>query len=86
MTQSVTDRSGNSIYLTDERWRHIMDDDNHPEMDGYRDRVLDVLRRGRRRYDDLNPNNMIVVIVKFGFDIEGRPNNFVLTSYQVYEH
>jgi len=29
---NVTDRHGNSIYLTDERWEHIIEPVNHPEM------------------------------------------------------
>jgi hypothetical protein len=28
----VTDREGNPIYLTEERWQHIIALDNHPEM------------------------------------------------------
>lgn len=26
------DRFGNEIYLTEERWQHIVDPDNHPEV------------------------------------------------------
>ena len=29
---AVKDRYGNTIYLTDERWEHIIDPWNHPEM------------------------------------------------------
>ncbi len=29
---TVRDRYGNSIYLTNERWKHIIDPVNHPEM------------------------------------------------------
>lgn len=28
----IQDRDGNSIYLTQERWEHITDQTNHPEM------------------------------------------------------
>ncbi len=36
----VQDREGNSIYLTEERWGHIIDADNHPEMADMR-QILD---------------------------------------------
>lgn len=29
---SVQDRSGNLIYMTNERWQHIIAPDNHPEL------------------------------------------------------
>jgi hypothetical protein len=32
---TVYDRYGNSIYLTQERWEHIINRMNHPEMAGY---------------------------------------------------
>lgn len=52
---TVRDRSGNAIYLTDERWAHIVDPLNHPEMAAYEDHLQDVLRTGRRKQDALNP-------------------------------
>lgn len=30
---TVQDRQGNQVYLTDERWNHIIDPFNHPEME-----------------------------------------------------
>lgn len=33
---TVQNRYGNSIYLTNERWGHIIDDTNHPEMEAYK--------------------------------------------------
>ncbi|MCP4422179.1 MAG: hypothetical protein GY805_36670, partial [Chloroflexi bacterium] len=33
----VQDRYGNLIYLTHERWEHIVEPMNHPEMVGYED-------------------------------------------------
>jgi hypothetical protein len=30
---TVYDRYSNAIYLTQERWEHIIDPDNHPEME-----------------------------------------------------
>ena len=81
---TVYDRDGNSIYLTDERWMHIVDFDNHPEVTAYESHLKVTLRKGHRRQEPLNPRkyryvfpfddlpdefNHIVVIVLFGFDI-----------------
>ncbi|MBI3360474.1 MAG: hypothetical protein HY023_05120 [Chloroflexi bacterium] len=52
-TQS--DRFGNDIYLTEERWRHISDPDNHPEVGPHFDLIRDTIRKGRRRQDPLDP-------------------------------
>ena len=97
MADFTTDPFGHSIYLTDERWRHICDE--HPEMEPYRARVLDTLRLGRRFQDSIRPdvflyyrdhsdlahgNTTIVVVVRFGVRADGSPNNFVLTAYQVF--
>ena len=72
------DRNGHEIYMTEERWRHILE--YHPELEGYLDNVLNTLKTGRRkqepaepykyryykRCDDLLPDyNHIVVIVVF---------------------
>ena len=103
MTDVVRDRYGNEIYLTDERWNHIVG--RHVSMTGYRDHLLATLRTGQRRQDPLDPSkfkyyvpfadleshyNHIVVVVKFSERemAEGgtRPNNFVLTAYQVFLH
>jgi len=50
------DRFGNEIYLTRERWAHITDPDNHPEVAPFFDYVAETIRLGRRRQDpyDLN--------------------------------
>jgi len=32
---TVRDRYGYEIYLTEERWEHIIDPENHPEMEAY---------------------------------------------------
>jgi len=80
----IYDRYGNPIYLTQERWDHIIADVNHHEMEDYEDRLKITLLRGRRRQERLNPRkyryyhffddlpddvNAIVVIVLFGFDV-----------------
>lgn len=50
------DRFGNDIYLTHERWEHIIDPDNHPEVGPYFDYVKETIRLGRRRQDPYDPN------------------------------
>lgn len=75
---TVRDRYSNEIYLTRERWNHILE--YHPELEGHLDNVLNTLRKGRRkqeptmphkyryykRCDELLPDyNHIVVIVIF---------------------
>ena len=81
---TVQDRYGNSIYLTQERWEHIIDSTNHPEMEDYEEYVKTAIKRGRRKqeplslrkyryyqfFDDLPDDvNTIVAIVLFGFDV-----------------
>lgn len=98
MKATVFDRYGNEIYLTDERWRHIIR--QHPEMSNYKQHLFKTLRSGKRkqhhlhwdvfvytkRFDDLKTGmTHVVVIVKFGFKSKGAisiPDNFVLTAYQ----
>src|SRR5437016_1897156 len=52
---SVRDRYGHDIYLTDERWRHIIDPSNHPEMSPCEDQLKETIRTGTRKQDPLNP-------------------------------
>jgi hypothetical protein len=47
--ESVSDRWGNEIYLTDERWDHIVE--THDEMMDYRSHVLMTVRTGQRDQD-----------------------------------
>jgi hypothetical protein len=51
------DRFGNDIYLTRERWAHIIDLDNHPEIESYLNYVKETIRLGRRRQDPYDPNS-----------------------------
>ena len=82
---TVQDRYGNSIYLTQERWEHIIDERNHPEMVDYEEYLKTTIQKGRRRQEPLNPRkyryfhffddlsddvNHIVAIVLFGFDVD----------------
>ncbi|MEA3338359.1 MAG: hypothetical protein U9R15_00185 [Chloroflexota bacterium] len=92
----VHDRYGNEIYLTAERWDHILE--YHPELEGCLDHVLNTLKKGRRkqeptmphkyryyrRCDELLPDhNHVVVIVIFSVRqrSDGTPNNFVTTAW-----
>lgn len=53
---TVRDRYGNEIYLTWERWEHIIAPDNHPEVEPYFDKIAETIRLGRRRQDKYDPN------------------------------
>lgn len=74
----VHDRRGHAIYLTEERWKHIIE--THKQMTPYRDHVLKAIRIGLRRQDPLDPGKYkysrafddlradfthVVVVVKF---------------------
>ena len=82
---TVQDRYGNSTYLTQKQWRHVIAPINHPEMVDYEDRLKETIRLGRRRQEPLNPrkyryvryfsdlpddSNHIVAIVLFRFDVD----------------
>ena len=88
--EQVTDRWGNRITLTDERWRHIIE--WHPELDGFEEDVLDTIRQGLRRQDPMDPHKYkytcqvqslpfdlthIVVVVRIA------TRKFVLTAYGI---
>ena len=51
------DRFGNEIYLTAERWAHIIDPNNHPELAPYFEHVRETIRRGRRKQDVFDPRS-----------------------------
>ncbi|MBL7064254.1 MAG: hypothetical protein ISS49_08640 [Anaerolineae bacterium] len=83
---TVQDRYGNSIYLTQKQWEHIIAPTNHPEMVDYEGHLKETLRLGRRRQEPLNPrkyryvryfddlpdgSNHTVAIVLFRFDMDG---------------
>jgi hypothetical protein len=52
---TVRDRYNNEVYLTHERWGHITDPINHPEMVAYEEHLQDTIRLGQRRQDPLQP-------------------------------
>jgi hypothetical protein len=52
---TVQDRYGNAVYLTHERWHHIIEVMNHPEMALYEECLKETIQLGQRRQDSLNP-------------------------------
>lgn len=86
---TIQDRYGNEIYLTQERWAHIIESINHPEMADCEEQLKETIRRGTRKQDSRNPrkyryiknfdalaegNTHIVAIVLFGFIIDDQGN------------
>lgn len=51
----VSDRYGNQIYLTEERWQHIIEPENHPEMFRHEAELQMTIQAGQRKQDPLNP-------------------------------
>ena len=77
-SEIIHDKFGNEIYLTDERWEHIVE--THEEMLSYRNHLFATLRTGQRRQDAFDPSKYkytkqfldlpegfthVVVVVKF---------------------
>ena len=94
---TVQDIYGNDIYLTHERWEHITEPINHPEMKSYEEHLKETIRRGKRRQDPLNPrkyryfqvfddlaedNTHIIAIVLFRFG-EAETRELVPNNYIV---
>ncbi len=52
---SVQDRYHHPIYLTQERWEHIIEPINHPEMADYEDHLQETIQTGQRKQDGVNP-------------------------------
>ena len=99
MKEYVKDRYGYTIYLTDERWQHIIE--RHSEMVRFRKEMLLTIKVGKRKKDPTDntrvkyykyfdnlprPMNFIVVIVKLQTIIlpDGvSEDHFILTAYQI---
>ena len=79
------DGRGRPVYLTEERWQHIIEPERHPEMSAYEDELKLALRAGTRTQDSLDPNKFyylrafpnlplgnshILVVVRFDFSVE----------------
>ena len=52
---TIRDRAGHELYLTQERWEHIIAPYNHPEMSAYEEHLQETIRNGARQQDPLNP-------------------------------
>lgn len=93
MKEVVQDRYGNTIYLTEERWQHVIK--RHPPLRNFRAEVLKTIRTGKRErsihsYNKFLyrracqhlplPYSHIEVAVIFAIR-DGQPNNFVVTAY-----
>jgi hypothetical protein len=93
----VRDSYGNDIYLTQERWEHIVEPMNHPEMSAYEEHLKEAIQSGRRKQDPLNPqkyryvkafnglaedNTHIIVIVLFRFS-EGSGGEPIANNYVI---
>ena len=91
----VQDREGNSIYLTEERWQHIIDPENHPEMTEYENHLKTTIQKGQRRQEPLNPRkyrysypfddlpegfNHAVAITLFGLDVD-EPGEIISNNF-----
>ncbi len=90
---TARDRRGREIYLTEERWKHIVE--GHEELSEHLDDVLDTVRKGHckqdailpykytytRRCEDL-PGDFDRIVVKVIFRPEG--NNFIVTAWPDY--
>ena len=93
---TIQDRYGNVIYMTQERWEHVTDAINHPEMAPYEEHLQETIQTGRRRQDQLNPQKYrytedfddlfgdAIVLFRFSQDAAGElsANNYVVTAYQ----
>ena len=99
MQWALRDRYHNDIYLTEERWLHILD--GHDELTDRLDDVLDTIKLGQRTQDALEPQkyryyrayddlmygfNHIVVVVLFKISADGLSNNFIVTAWGAYIH
>ena len=93
----MRDRGGREVYLTNERWEHIIDPYDHPEMAAYEEQLKETIQSGTRQQDPLNPlkyryarafaglaedNTHIVAIVIFRF-IEDETGRLVPNNYVI---
>ena len=52
---TIQDRYDHAVYLTHERWHHIIGAMNHREMALYEEQLQETIQSGQRRQDALNP-------------------------------
>jgi hypothetical protein len=83
---TVRDQDGHEIYLTQERWEHIIEATNHVEMEDFEEELKQTIQQSRRQQDPFNPqkytytrafshltqeNTHIVAVVLFRFREHG---------------
>lgn len=88
----LVDRDNEHIWLTEERWDHVIE--GHPEMETLFSEIIETVQKGKkfsfrgdpgkykykRRFDHLLPDfNHIVAIVRL------HPRKFLITAYAVLE-
>lgn len=71
----VRDRDGREIYLTEERWEHIVE--RHLELRNHLEDVLNAVRWGRRRQQPQDPT---AYVYRWPCDTLRPPFNGVLVS------
>jgi len=93
MKEIVQDQYGNTVYLTDERWAHIVK--RHALLKDRKSDVLKTVRAGKRRQDAAHLDTFSYLKafanLPFGYthikaivifrEKDGKPNNFVMTAY-----
>jgi hypothetical protein len=52
---SAQDREGRVVYITEERWQHIVEPTGHPEMEDYEEELQQTIQHGQRKQDVLHP-------------------------------
>lgn len=72
---NVTDRHGRPIYMTQERWRHIIA--KHPELEEHLDDVVTTLRAGRRRQSKRDPQTYVY---RHACDSLPAPYNYIVVA------
>jgi len=86
----VIDRWENEIYLTFERWQHIIY--GHPELINFKDEILKTVRLGKRKQNPKDPNKFEYSYpfknLPFGFThlnvvVKLVRNNFIVTAYGI---
>ena len=80
LPEVVYDRQDNAIYLTDERWDHILK--FHEEMADFKDELFTTLKRGRRRQDPLE-HPSILIFTPLSTYPEGIPISSSLSNLNV---
>jgi len=66
---TAQDKYGNSVYLTEERWQHIVN--NHPLMRDCENHLKTTIARGRRHQDALDPSEY-----RYRYSFEDLPSRF----------